>query len=253
MKRLRTLVGSVLHQAILVLSLPVWGVLSLLTVPFPYALRYRLITSWGHFQLWTLERLCGVQIRVEGLEHRPDQPCVVMAKHQSAWETLGLLRWFRPQTWVLKRELMRIPIFGWGLALLQPIAIDRGSGARARRQVLEQGVARLRAGRWVVIFPEGTRVPAGHKGRYRAGGAILAYEAGVPILPVAHNAGEIWPRGSIIKQPGVIRVRIGAPVATEGRPVGEVLAEVEGWIEDQMAEISAQAYPGTPYTKSFRK
>ncbi|ABI55368.1 lysophospholipid acyltransferase family protein [Alkalilimnicola ehrlichii MLHE-1] len=253
MRGARVVFASVLHQALLVITLPVWGLLALLTLPLPYRLRYRLITSWGHLQLWTLERLCRVRVRVEGLAHRPEQPCVVMAKHQSAWETLGLLRWFQPQTWVLKRELMRIPVFGWGLALLQPIAIDRGSGALARRQVVEQGRERLRAGRWVIIFPEGTRVPAGRKGRYRAGGAILACETGTPILPVAHNAGEIWPRGSIIKQPGEIRVRIGPAIATEGRQVGEVLAEVEAWIEAQMPEISERGYPGTLYTRSFRK
>ncbi len=222
----------------MVVTLPPWTVVSLLVYPFPYPFRYAVITSWVHVVIWSAELLCGLRAQVEGEENIPEETAVIMAKHQSAWETLALLRWFSPQTWVLKRELLVIPFFGWGLRLLEPIAIDRGAGVNARQQVIKQGIERLQAGRWVVVFPEGTRVPPGQRGKYRSGGASLAIAAGCPVVPVAHNAGEYWPRRSLLRHPGTIRVVIGKPIATEGRRADEVTAEVEAWIEARMAEIS---------------
>lgn len=144
---------------------------------------------------------------------------------------------FRPQTWVMKRELLWIPIFGWGLALLEPIAIDRRAGRRAMDQVLAQGADRLARGVWVVVFPEGTRVPPGTRGRYHTGGALLAERTGRPVVPVAHNAGELWPRRSLRKYPGTVRVVIGPPIPSAGRRAADILADVENWIEGTMARI----------------
>ncbi len=229
---------AVLFWLGMLLSTVVIAPLSLLTFPLPFVMRYRFIGLWTHFNLWWLERSCGLYYQVDGLENIPAANAIVMAKHQSTWETLALQRIFGPQVWVLKRELLWLPLFGWGLALLEPIAIDRKAGRKAVRQVVDQGIQRLRAGRWVVIFPEGTRVAPGERRRYGVGGAVLAAQSGYPIVPVAHNAGEFWRRHSFIKYPGVIRVVIGTPIATAGRSATDIIAEVEDWIESTMLKIS---------------
>ena len=222
----------------MLLSTVVIAPLSLLTFPLPFVMRYRFIGLWTHFNLWWLERSCGLHYQVEGTENIPAGNAIVMAKHQSTWETLALQRIFGPQVWVLKRELLWVPLFGWGLALLEPIAIDRKAGRKAVRQVIHQGIQRLQAGRWVVIFPEGTRVAPGERKRYGVGGALLAAQSGYPVVPVAHNAGEFWRRHSFIKYPGVIRVVVGAPITSAGRPANEIIAEVEEWIESTMLKIT---------------
>ncbi|ABM61998.1 lysophospholipid acyltransferase family protein [Halorhodospira halophila] len=236
----REWVGSALHLGLMALTAPLWAILGMLTYPLGYRLRYRFLTAWGRLVIESARWLCGLDYRVHGLENRPDHAAVVMAKHQSAWETLALLQWFSPQTWVLKESLMRIPFFGWGLRLLEPIAIDRKARGTARQQVIEQGTDRLQRGRWVVVFPEGTRVPPGQKGRYRSGGAQLAIRAGVPVVPVAHNAGRFWGRNSPLRRAGQIQVHVGPPVATEGRSAEEVTTEVEAWIEARMAELESR-------------
>jgi 1-acyl-sn-glycerol-3-phosphate acyltransferase len=175
---------------------------------------------------------------IQGLEHIPDGAGIVFSKHQSTWETIALQQIFPLQVWVAKRELMWIPFFGWGLALMKCIAIKRGTGRAAIRQLVTQGKARLEQGIWIVIFPEGTRIPAGQKGQYRIGGAILAEHSGFPIVPVAHNGGEYWPRRSFIKRPGVIQVRIGAPITSNGKSAQQVLEEAADWIEARMDEIT---------------
>ncbi len=232
----REWIGSLLHTALIGITAPIWAVLGLLTYPLGYRARYHWHAAWGRLVIEALRPLCGLGYRIRGLENRPAQPCVVMAKHQSTWETLGLLKWFAPQSWVLKESLLRIPFFGWGLRKMEPIAIDR-QARTARRQVLEQGLDRLRRGRWVVVFPEGTRMPPRQKGRYRQGGAELAIHAGVPVLPVAHNAGSFWPRKGLLRRAGEIQVVVGPPVATEGRTAAAVTSEVEAWIEARMAEL----------------
>jgi 1-acyl-sn-glycerol-3-phosphate acyltransferase len=184
---------------------------------------------------------------VEGTEKIPAQAGIVMCKNQSTWETLALPFLFHPLTWVLKREVIRLPVFGWALGLLEPIAINRGSRHRAFQQVVEQGRDRLEKGRWVAVFPEGTRVPPGSRGRYLPGAAYLATRTGRPVVPVAHNAGEHWPRRRVAKIPGTIRVRIGPPIESAGKKPAELMAEVQAWIEAQMPEISDFGYPGTPY------
>jgi 1-acyl-sn-glycerol-3-phosphate acyltransferase len=210
------LVRGVLFYTGLVVTVIVWAIISLPSFPLPIRWRYWWITRWCDLVGVLLRVFGNIRVNIEGLEHRPNTPGVVLAKHQSAWETLNLLPWFYPQTWVLKRELLRIPLFGWGLGRLDPIAIDRGASREALRQVIEQGERRLAAGRWVVVFPEGTRVLPGEKVRYQQGGALLACRAGVPVTPLAHNAGEHGLRHGWRLRSGVIQVRIGPAIDTTG-------------------------------------
>ena len=212
-----------------------------LLIVFPLETRIRIIRIYGVVTVHMHKWLCGVRWRIEGRENIPPGPAIIFAKHQSTWETMALQLIFPPQTFVVKKELMRIPFFGWGLAVMKPIAIDRKAGRKAVEQVVEQGLDRLRRGIWVVIFPEGTRVPPGKRVRYRMGGAILAARSGVPVVPVAHNAGEFWRKGQFVMRPGTIRTVIGPPIPTEGRQPEEILADAEQWIESTMERISQKA------------
>ena len=189
-----------------------------------------------------VEISCGIRYEVAGWEHVPKTPVVIMAKHQSAWETIFIESAFPSQCWIVKKELLWLPFVGWGLMAIRAIAIDRSSGSSAREQIVEQGAERLREGHWVTIFPEGTRVAPGTRGRYGIGGALLATRTGTPILPIAHNAGEVWGRYSFRKKPGVVTVVIGPLIEAQGREVLEVNREVEAWIEGQMRRISPHRY-----------
>jgi len=199
--------------------------------------RYRAITLWGRMVIWLARVILGIRFRVEGLENLPKEPSVVLSKHQSAWETIAFQQIFPPLSFVLKKNLLHIPFFGWGLALFSPIAIDRAAGREAMKQVETQGKERLKAGFWVLVFPEGTRVAPGEKGNYQVGGAWLAAKAGVPVVPVAHNAGICWPKNAFIKRPGLITVAIGPPIPTAGRKATQVLSDTEAWIENTMARL----------------
>ena len=220
-----------------------------LLYPLPYNVRYRYAHQWTRFNLWWLQLTCGLKYRTSGASNIPDTPHIVMAKHQSAWETMALQKLFPPQVWVMKRELLRIPFFGWAIASMEPIAIDRTSGHKAMRQITEQGRKKLEEGRWIVIFPEGTRVPPGKRGRYGISGSILAIEAGCPIIPVAHNAGEFWGRNRFIKRPGTVDVVIGEPVHTDNLTALELNQKIENWIEGEMKKISHTPYTGEQYQR----
>lgn len=203
----------------------------------PFSIRYRFITQWSRFTLWWLNLTCGIDYEVEGEEQIPDQPAILFCKHQSTWETLALQQIFPPQVWVLKRELMWLPLFGWAMATLKPIAIDRNAGRKAVKKIIEVGTERLRSGLWVVIFPEGTRVPPGETKRFGIGGALLAAKSGYPVIPVAHNAGEFWPRRAFLKKPGTVKVVIGSPIESKGRSAAEINQLAQEWIEKTMARI----------------
>lgn len=209
-----------------------------LLFPFSQKLRSRYISLWAYFVIWWLKITCNLDFQVEGRENIPDNNALILAKHQSAWETIALQTIFPPQTWVLKRELLWLPIFGWGLALTRPIAIDRAAGKKALRQVINQGIDRLQRGLWVVIFPEGTRTAPGQRQRYAIGGAMLAEKSGYPIVPVCHNAGEFWPKQGFSKKPGVITLVIGEPFSPVGMKAGEINTRVEEWIETTYQSIT---------------
>ena len=203
----------------------------------PYRLRHNLVTLGAtvtNFWLWLW---CGVKVEISGLENIPKAPCVVLAKHQSTWETYQLQRTFRPVSTILKKELLDIPIFGWGLARLHPVAIDRSNPRKAMKQIMLQGEQRLREGNNIVIYPEGTRVDPGQQGKYARSGAALAIAAGVPIVPVALNAGTYWSKRRFIKYPGTIKMLIGAPICTGGGDSKALTEQVRKWIESRQREI----------------
>jgi len=231
----RSLLFSVLH----VLTAIIFSILALVLWPFPFKLRYKLVSQWAILNLWLLKVICGIRYEVEGREKIPDEPCVIMCKHQSSWETLALQAVFPPQVWVLKRELLWIPFFGWGLASLKPIAIDRAAGRKALNQVIEQGQQRLDSGAWVVIFPEGTRVPPGQMAKFGMGGAFLASETGYAVVPVAHDAGKAWPKHGFLKYPGVIKLVIGDKIVIDDdlKKVSDINKQVYQWMESQMTRL----------------
>ncbi len=200
----------------------------------------RLGRHWGYANLWALKHLCGLDYRVQGIEHLPTQPAVVLCKHQSAWETIAL-RAFLPmqQSWVLKQELTKIPFFGWALARFKPIPIDRSAGRREITKLIREGTMLLDAGRLVIVFPEGTRVAPGMRHSYGVGGALLAERSGRPVVPIAHNAGVFWGRRSLLKRPGMIDVVIGPAIETQGRKATEINALTEAWIETTVSGLPA--------------
>jgi 1-acyl-sn-glycerol-3-phosphate acyltransferase len=200
--------------------------------------RYRWVMAWVRFNMWMLENICGLRYDLQGVENIPPTNGVILSKHQSAWETLAIQAIFPPLVFLLKKELLSVPIWGWALSLTEPIAIDRGAKTAALKKLLRDGEERLKKGRWVVIFPEGTRMPPGQKGQYNASGAMLAHRVGCPVVPIAHNAGEFWARQAFLKFPGVIKMRIGPVIDGSQYSVAEINRQAEEWIEGQMAEIS---------------
>lgn len=235
-----TALRSAAFAAFKIVITPVFAVIALLTFPLPPLARYRIITVWTRCVIWAARAICGIRYRVIGAEHIPREPCIILAKHQSAWETLAFQLIFPPQVWVLKKELLQVPFFGWGLAMLSPIAIDRSSRREALQQLIEQGRQRLQSGFSIVIFPEGTRIPPGQRGKYRPGGARLAVQTGTPVLPVAHNAGLRWGRNAFLKHPGLVTVSIGAPIHPQGLDAETLIARVEQWIEDEIPKLDAR-------------
>ncbi len=238
---MRQWLGSVVFTTVLVASVPVYSALLFATLPLPGNDPYRWAVAWARVVMRALQTLCRLDYSVAGRENLPHTGAIVLMKHSSAWETIAQILIFPRQSWVLKRELLRIPIFGWALRKLKPIAIDRKGGATAVQQVLSQGQSRLAEGLCVMIFPEGTRMPVGQTRRYGLSGALLATTVGKPIVPVAHNAGFFWPRRGWLKRAGTVRVVIGAPIATAGREPREVNEEVQRWIEARVAELASQS------------
>lgn len=228
---------------------PVWAVICLMAFFLPYKMRFYLITCWNKTVIWLAKCICGIQYQIIGQEHLPDEPVILLSKHQSAWETIFLLYCMpRPLVFVMKKELLRIPFFGWTLALLRMIPIDRSHGTQAFRKVIEKGKKRLAEGLLIGIFPEGTRTEVGKKIKYRNSGTRLAVETHTKVVPVALNSGECWPRNAFIKKPGIITVSIGHPISPEGRTPDDMMQQVEIWIESEMHRISPHAYRNTAQT-----
>lgn len=203
-----------------------------LFLPFP--LRFALARVWGKVLLTALKWTCRLDYRVEGWENMPPGNHIALWKHSSSWETIAMAVIFPRQVWVLKRELTWIPFVGWGIRQMHAIAIDRKSGGSAVAQVIEQGRARLAEGSWVIIFPEGTRMPRGQTRKYGGSGALLARETGKMIVPVAHDSGDYWPRRGLMKKRGTIRVAIGPPIRAAELEVREINDAAQSWIEDKI-------------------
>ncbi len=233
---------SALFMATLLLVTPPFVLLLLLAFWLPLRARRRFVMPWVNFAMWLVKNLLCIDHRVLGRENIPAVPCVILCKHQSAWETLALQQIFSLTSFVYKRELHWLPFFGWGLWLMPFVAIDRGAGKQALNQVAQRGSQRLAAGYSVVVFPEGTRVPPGSKKRYKIGGAHLAAVSGAPVVPVALNSGEFWGRNAFVKRPGTITVSIGPAIDPAGLSTEDIGLRAESWIEDEMRRISPYLY-----------
>ncbi len=230
-------IRSLIFFLIQITWIPFYATLVLFTFPFKPHTRHFFITGLARSLMWLLRVVCNIRMEVRGAENIPREPCIILSKHQSAWETFALQTVFPDQVYVLKRELLWIPFFGWGLALHSPIAINRSKGKDAMKQLLKQGKQRLDDGFCVVVFPEGTRMPYGQRGKYKIGGAMLGASSGAPVVPVAHNAGKFWGKGAFLKRPGTIVMSIGEPIATAGRKPEEINRQVEEWIEAEVQRL----------------
>lgn len=200
--------------------------------------RSRLIGLWAGFNVWSLRVLCGASYEIEGVENIPREPSVVLSNHQSAMETLLFQRVFPLQSYVLKRELLWIPFFGWGLAMNRPVAIDRTKRKEALGILIREGLVRLREGRWLVVFPEGSRMPIGAPGEFQPGGAMIAAKAGCPVLPVAHNSARVWPKNSFLKYPGKVKIIVGKPIYTKGKKARDINRMAEQWMHNALATLT---------------
>ncbi len=234
-------VRSLAFAIALAIITPPYSFICLACAPLPPLARYRVITGWARLMLWIAAWLLGIRHRVEGLEHLPRRPGIILSKHQSAWETLAFQVIFPEHVQVLKRSLLWIPFFGWGLALMSPISIDRSRGISALKRMADQGAQRLAQGFWIVLYPEGTRTAPGTKGKYHVGGAWLAVKLGAHVVPVAHNAGLYWGRNAFLKRPGDIRVIVGEPIDPSGMTPEALNRKVEAWIESHMERLCPAA------------
>jgi len=235
MRKLGQWLGSVVFTIYLFGSVAAFATVAFAAAIFSRVAAYAVARAWARAALFALRVLCGLDYEVEGRERIGTQSAVVLIKHSSAWETIAQLVIFPRQCWVMKRELLWVPFLGWVLLLFEPIAINRKGGRTAVEQIIREGQDRLERGYWVMIFPEGTRVPIGQKRRYGISGTLLAAAAGRPILPVAHDAGVYWPRRGWLKRPGTIRMSIGPLIDTANGDAREVTAQVERWIETTIA------------------
>jgi len=242
------LLRSVLHMAWIVLTVIPWGLaLVLISIGVGRTTLWWFAVTWFRVVIWGTRVFLGIRVQVKGMEHLPQgetSPAILLSKHQSTLETLLLPTLMpHPLAFVFKRELLRIPFFGWSMARLDMIHIDRESRAKALKQVVTQGKALLAQGVWIIMFPEGTRMARGQKGTYQTAGTRLAVEAGAPVIPIAVSSGKCWPRTGFTKYPGVVEVSIGKPIASVGREPKELMREVEAWIEAEMRRIDPEAYP----------
>jgi 1-acyl-sn-glycerol-3-phosphate acyltransferase len=234
---------SLIFMVMMAIATVIWSGVCMLVAPLPYNKRYWVTSRWNVFVIWAARVVCGIEYEIKGRENWPDAPAIVLSKHQSAWETIFLLaNTPRPLVFVFKKEILYIPFFGWGIALLRMIPIDRKQGKNAFRMVAEIGKRRLRDGQWIIMFPEGTRTKVGSQGKYKSGGTRLAIDTNTQVVPIAVNSGECWPKNSFIKRPGKITVSIGKPISSKGQTPDGMMEQVEQWIESEMRVISPHAY-----------
>lgn len=239
MNKINLFIRSLIFSIYSVTTIIIYSFVCLLALPFPLTFRHMLIRKYMQAYFYVLKVVCHIDYKIEGLENIPkDRNGIIMCKHSSTWETFFLPIYFHTPAPIAKRELGWVPFFGWGLAASDPIFINRNNKKSAMQQVIEKGKRCLDAGRWVMVFPEGTRIPFGQEGQYKIGGARLAAATGYPVVPVAHNAGWFWPRRKFIKKPGTITIVIGPVIESEGRKPEEILKLSKDWIETTMTRIS---------------
>jgi 1-acyl-sn-glycerol-3-phosphate acyltransferase len=239
MARLR----SLLYMLFLIVTVIPYAFACVLWSPLPLHARYRLTVGWPRLAIWGAKVICGIRWQIQGAENLPDGPVILLSKHQSAWETLFYPAYMpREVCFVYKRELHRVPFFGWGLALLRMIPIDRSRGRDAFDQVVTQGQRRMDEGRWPLLFPEGTRIAPGATGRFKMGGALLATRTGADVVPIAVNSGECWRRNAFVKRAGLITVSIGPVILSKGLTADELNRRVQDWIENEMKRLNPERY-----------
>ncbi len=238
-----SLFRSLLYLVILIITTPPYMLLYI-AISFPLSLRWRhkLAMPWVRFAIWLVKHVLGIPYRLIGAENMPPHAAIVFSKHQSAWETLVLQEVFKDAVFVWKKEIKKLPFFGWALALTPMIPIDRGAGKEAIKHLVEIGGTRLKEGYTVIIFPEGTRAPPGGQQRYKGGGAFLATATGVPVVPVALNSGEFWGKNALFKKSGIVTVSVGPAIDPKGLSASDILSQAETWIEAEMRRISPQLY-----------
>lgn len=238
--RPKNYIGSALLFFGIFFTATIIGILLILGMVAGFKFRWRIGYAWCAIIRWMTKTFCGLTYEVEGLENiKPEHPAIIFSNHQSAWETLALRCIFPPHSVVIKRELLYFPIWGWSLLTLKAIVVNRKNQRASLKALLDQGTQYLNEGLWVLVFPEGTRAGAREVLKFNIGGAMLAQKSGFPIVPVVHNAGDFWPRYSFLKYPGVIKVKIGAPIETSGKKAKEINAEAEAWVRQALAEITA--------------
>jgi len=236
--KLNLFIRSLIFNLFLPIVTIFYSFFSVCMFPFPLRYRYAVIMAWTSMMVWVLKKVCHIDYEVKGLENIPkNRNAIIMSKHQSTWETFFLPTLFYQCAIILKRELLWVPFFGWGLATIDPIAINRKAGTTAMDQIIAQGRRCLEAGRFILVFPEGTRIAPGKVGKYRLGGARLSATTGYPIIPIAHNAGYFWRKRGFIKYPGTIQVVIGPLIEPNHRKPEEIIKEVKTWIEDMVKEM----------------
>lgn len=236
--KIRLYLGSAALLIGMVVSLLIICPLVLLCIVLPFPLRYRVSGLWPEFVLWLSKVCCGLNYEIEGFEQiEKTGAAIILSKHQSAWETIAYRKILPMHSVLLKKSLLWLPFWGWAMATLKPIAIDRKNQRASLRKLLEQGSANLKRGLWIVVFPEGTRTAPEETRKFSAGGSMLAEQTGYPVIPIAHNAGIYWPRYSFLKYPGTIKVKIGPVIESKGRKAKEINSEAETWIVEAMKEL----------------
>ena len=242
------LIRSVLHMLWMIITVIPWALVVVIVAPFAsQKVVYGLCAGWLKHAVNSGRWIIGIRNRVTGFENLPKgelDPAVLLVKHQSTWETFSMVAIMpHPLAFVFKKELLYVPFFGWAMARMDMIHIDRSRRTEAFNNVVEQGHKLLAKGVWVIMFPEGTRIPRGQKGRYQSGGTRLAIETGAPVIPVAVTSAKCWPRKAFIKKPGIVDISIGPPIPSVGRKPTELMREVEAWIEAEMLRLDPEAYP----------
>ena len=238
---------SVLHLLWMVITVVPWATFAITASLFVSPTRmYWICAGWLKLAVNSGQWILGIRNRITGLENLPTgttAPAVLLVKHQSTWETLVMPAIMpHPLAYVFKRELLHIPFFGWSMARMDMIHIDRKDGSRAFAKVVQQGRRLLKQGNWVIMFPEGTRIPRGEAGQYKSGGTRLAIACGAPVIPIAVTSAKCWPRKAFIKRPGIVDISIGKPIDTTGRRADELMREVQAWIEAEMRRLDPDAY-----------